>query len=679
LGFSDQTISPKELYTQFLQDRQFDDEDIKLLGLSYLTESETTELLGFPEHSPSIRLPYFDLNGSPTDFVRVRVLNPRGKRKYSQPQRSGSHIYFPQNLRWITAKTNLDIPLIITEGEFKAHAVTKALALEGLSHVCLALAGVSSWTDKSKLPIHKDLMSFLYNKGLSARDVYILFDYDGKYTSGEPNDQVALEESKLAITLAGLGAKVHLCRIGRFAPLKGQKYAIDDHLAAGAKLSEILNDVIDPTFLRNSEEYYLFTAKTQWAIFNGQWVRLADGMQFSSQRVRTELANQSWTKPKPNGQVMVVKLADAYPNWAKRFDLKGFGMYPQHQGYSITPDGYFNFMKAWPHEALNLPCEPWLNWCKYFFQDAPEFEEFFHNWVAQILQKPWDRNNTTLQFISPKQGIGKSFTVGWIAEMIEELSLSLGPDRLFERFNSFLLNKILVIVDEPSTDNMRHADTVKNYITNDRISIEIKNQDSFSIQNFVNYAFTTNHSKVTTMSEGSRREAIYMPNSLDPIACQNLISTIKEWCANRNGFNAMMYFYMNRDLSQFNSKAHAPMNEHKQEVIQSSKSAWGQFAQETWEWIETELDGSAAISKNMMTILIKHFGYDTARLTAHTINNSFADLCFTQQNKMIKNDSGESMRCLLLTRTSDNPDISYKVILDNTHKAIEKLLQRTNF
>ena len=679
LGFSDQTISPKELYTQFLQDRQFDDEDIKLLGLSYLTESETTELLGFPEHSPSIRLPYFDLNGSPTDFVRVRVLNPRGKRKYSQRQHSGSHIYFPKNHLWAAAKVNLGIPLIITEGEFKAHAITKAIAKEGLSHVCLAVAGVSSWTDKSKLPLHKDLMAILYNKGLAARDVYILFDYDGKNDDGEPNDQVALEETKLAITLAGLGAKVHLCRIGKFKPVKGQKYAIDDHLSVGGNLAEVLNDCIEPTMIKNSEEYYLYSARTQWAIFNGQWVRLADGMQFSSQRIRTELANQSWLRPAANGRMTSIKLADAYPAWNKRLNLQGLGMYPQHQGFSITPDGYYNFTKNWKYEPLAGPCDPWLTWCQYFFRDAPEFEEFFHNWVAQFLQKPWERNNTTIQIISPRQGIGKSFTVGWIAEMMGELSLSLGPDRLFERFNSFLLNRILIIVDEPSTDNMRHADTIKNYVTNDTIPIEIKNQDVFSITNYINYAFTTNHAKVTTVSEGARREAIYMPNSLDPVTCHAMVHEVKEWCKHKQGFEHMMNFYTTRDLSDFNPRAPAPMTDHKQEVIQASKSAWGQFAQEVWEWTISELNGTAAISKTMMTVLIKHFGYDAAKLTAFTINNSFSELCYTQQHKLIRDGKGEPVRCLLLTKTSDEPELSYKEILDNTHKAIEKLLQRTHF
>lgn len=679
MGFNDKTITPEQMYQDFLDSRGFTQLDIDTLGLSYLNEQETHDLLGFPEFSSSVKIPYYDISGDKTDFVRVRVLNPRGKRKYSQRQHSGSHIYFPKTPTWAPARTNLDTPLIITEGEFKAHSITNAIQKENLPHVCLALAGVSAWTDKSKLPMHKDLMSILYNKGLGARDVFILFDYDGKYDDGEPNDQVALEENKLAITLAGLGARVHLCRIGKFKPVKGQKYAIDDHLAIGGTLTEVLHDCIDPTMVKNSEEYYLYTARTQWGIFNGQWVRLSDGMQFSSQRIRIELANQTWLRPAANGRMTVVKLADAYPSWSKRLNLRGLGMYPQHQGFTITPDGYYNFTKNWKYEPLAGNCDPWLIWCKYFFKDAPEFEDFFHNWVAQFLQKPWERNNTTLQFISPRQGIGKSFTVGWIAEMMGELSLSLGPDRLFERFNSFLLNRILIIVDEPSTDNARHADTVKNYVTNDSIPIEIKNQDVFSIINYINYAFTTNHAKVTTVNEGARREAIYIPHSLNPTVCHSMVHNVKQWCREQQGFEHMMHFYTTRDLTDFDSRAPAPMTDHKQEVIQASKSAWSQFAQEVWEWVVNDLDSQAALTKSMMTVLIRHFDYESARLTSHNINNSFSELCYTQQNKVIKSSDKQVSRCLLLSKTADDITYSYKELLDRTELAIEKLIQRTNF
>jgi hypothetical protein len=124
------------------------------------------------------------------------------------------------------------------------------------------------------------------------------------------------------------------------------------------------------------------------------------------------------------------------------------------------------------------------------------------------------------------------------------------------------------------------------------------------------------------------------------------------------------------------------MTDDKKQVIQASKSAWAQFAQDAWDWVEHELDGAAAISKGMMTVLIRHFGYETSRLTAHNINNSFKELCSTHPRK-IKNDDNYPITCLVLTRTSsDVYDIkhgSYKEILVRTNSAIEKLItQRIN-
>ena len=265
--------------------------------------------------------------------------------------------------------------------------------------------------------------------------------------------------------------------------------------------------------------------------------------------------------------------------------------------------------------------------------------------------------------------------------MMGDMALSIGPDRLFEKFNQHVLNRILITVDEPSTDNTRHADELKNLITSDTLTLEAKNQDAIFVTNYVNYAFTTNHAKVTTVNEGARREAIYKPQSLDPAVCSELIYRVKDWCENEHGFEIMMYFYNTRDLTHFDAKAPAPMSDHKQEVIQASKSAWAQFAQDVWDWVEHEIDGSAAISKGMMNVLIKHFGYEGSRITAHSINNSFNELCFSQQNKMIKEDDGQSVRCLLLTRTAEDTHniTSYKLLLQKTNDAIKKLISQNSY
>jgi len=117
-GFAAQTTQPSALYQTFLQKRSFTDQDEKALGLELLDPEQTYTLLGHTREW-SIKLPYFDVIGQPTDFARVRLLLPKGKMKYSQARSSGSQIYFPPTINWKQVMTDVDVPIIITEGEFK--------------------------------------------------------------------------------------------------------------------------------------------------------------------------------------------------------------------------------------------------------------------------------------------------------------------------------------------------------------------------------------------------------------------------------------------------------------------------------------------------------------------------------------------------------------------------------
>ena len=203
-GFGRNVVSQQQLYDQFLQDRKFTNQDELQLGLKLLTPDETYDLLGHTREA-SIQLPYFDLDGNTTGFNRVRLLLPKSKMKYSQPRASGSHIYFPPTVGWRQVAGDVDIPIIITEGEFKAWQLTKQITTDGLNYAALGLAGVTSWTDKSGLHLHSDLMKIAWRRKTSFADkhrkVHIIFDYDGAGDDGEPNEQVGMAETKLAVTL----------------------------------------------------------------------------------------------------------------------------------------------------------------------------------------------------------------------------------------------------------------------------------------------------------------------------------------------------------------------------------------------------------------------------------------------------------------------------------------------
>lgn len=88
-----------------------------------------------------IQLPYFDLDGKPTGFLRYKVFD-RGEQKYHQDAK-GKHFYFPpwpnDVRKWADIAKNPKRRLIIVEGEKKAACgVVNGLA-------CIGIQGVSSW------------------------------------------------------------------------------------------------------------------------------------------------------------------------------------------------------------------------------------------------------------------------------------------------------------------------------------------------------------------------------------------------------------------------------------------------------------------------------------------------------------------------------------------------------
>lgn len=98
-------------------------------------------------------IPYFDFNGNPQAFYRVKFLN--SEYKYLQPKGSLNHIYFPLQFQrsFQVLKQNLNgykYPfIIITEGEKKAASACKA------GFPCIGVGGVDNWKSTSFL-IPKD-------------------------------------------------------------------------------------------------------------------------------------------------------------------------------------------------------------------------------------------------------------------------------------------------------------------------------------------------------------------------------------------------------------------------------------------------------------------------------------------------------------------------------------------
>lgn len=622
-GFAAQVIAPTEIYAKFLEERQFDSNDVNTLQLELLNQVQTYELLGHTKEW-AIKVPYFDFNGVPTAFSRVRILTPKSKMKYSQARASGSHIYLPPTVNWKTVAQDVDIPIIITEGEFKAWSITKVIDRDNLLYAALGLAGVTSWTDKDGLHLHKDLMKIAWKRKTSfsdkSRKVYIVFDYDGANEDGEPNEQVGMAETKLAVTLRGLGAEVHLCRVGRFGPGKGSKYAIDDHLNKGGTLAEVLASTSIMLNGIDTLETKLYEFKTQYALFNGDVIRLKDGLVLNWNKAKIDSAQHYFVQiiQRSNGATSSkeIPLIEEYKKWSRCCKLEHIGMYPEYQGLQITPHSCYNLFKNWAYEPHNGDPSVYLEFCNYFFQEEPHFADYWHDWIANVIQYPWRRNNTSPQFIHDMQGMGKSAIPEFIAEMLgmgdNAPAAALGPDDLFGNFNGALKGKIFVVVNEPSSDRADHSARLKNLITGKEIVINNKYGAQYTIQNYVNYVFTSNKPYITHMGNSSRREAIYKCPTFEQSDIFNRVHAMMKWAREDGGkgFSYVLNWYLNRDLTNFNPYAPAPKTKYKDIAIAASKTPLESFAQELTNWTKDNLDGIGAFTSAQLQILCEKWGHD---------------------------------------------------------------------
>lgn len=625
-GFEAHVIEPAQYYTDFLHLRKFTETDETALGLTLLNPADTKKLLGHTA-AWTIKIPYFGVDGHELPFSRVRLLMPTTKMKYSQARASGSHIYFPPSVNWSAILTDVNIPLIITEGEFKSWAITKEIQSTNLSAACIGLAGVTSWTDKKGLHLHSDLMQFAWvrktNFNHISRKVYIIFDYDGAKDDGEPNDQVALAETKLAVTLRGLGAEVHLCRVGRFRTGSSKKYAIDDHLLNGGALSDVMMATSAVMNGVDTLEVKLHEFSTKYALLNGDVIRLKDGHIMPFQKAKIDSAQHVFvlttTTPALNGGAPKVVskelcMLEEYKKWRRRCDIKEVGIYPQYQGITVTPDGCYNYLEAWAHEPIVGSVDTYLEFCKYFFRDEPAFEEYWHNWVANIIQYPHKKNYTMPQFVSAIEGIGKSAIAEFIAEMMglgeRGPAIIAGPDQLFSSFNGVLKNKILVVVNEPSSDREDHSKQLKNMVTGKEIMINNKYGAQYVIDNHMNFVLTSNDAYITKMSNNSRREAIFRPITLTNKETHPKVVKLMLWARSTGGFGKVLNWYYERDISEYDASSAAPDTKYKQTAVDASKSPIQAFAQELTMWVTEKLDGVAAFTPAQLEVLCELWGHE---------------------------------------------------------------------
>lgn len=162
------------------------------------------------------------------------------------------------------------------------------------------------------------------------------------------------------------------------------------------------------------------------------------------------------------------------------------------------PLNTFNTFTGFTYETENKQYDitkinPLLEHLKYICNSVVCFE-YLIKWISHIRQYPMKKTGVAIILYSDTQGTGKNTAVDIICELFRGYTVDINEEDINNRFNKKMESKLLVTGDEISGNNKHDADRLKNLITKSKINIEQKGKESYEMNDFCNFIFTTNHS-----------------------------------------------------------------------------------------------------------------------------------------------------------------------------------------
>lgn len=221
-----------------------------------------------------------------------------------------------------------------------------------------------------------------------------------------------------------------------------------------------------------------------------------------------------------------------------------------------------------PHEAQLAPFFEHMKYLMPIKEDA----ELFIRWLAVTVQKPATRVPWA-PFLISEPGVGK----GWIFGLLQRLMGTqncdtIGPKNIDDGFNEFLFEKTVLLIDEVKMSGRNQYDlveTLKPYITNPEISVNIKFGAKGTYPIFPNVICFSNHVNALAIKEDDRRFWVIKvaAHRREPEYYKRLF----DWL-NTDGPAHLHKWLSDLDLAGWSEQAPPPMTEAKRLMIDSFKS-----------------------------------------------------------------------------------------------------------
>ena len=193
-----------------------------------------------------------------------------------------------------------------------------------------------------------------------------------------------------------------------------------------------------------------------------------------------------------------------------------------------------------------------------FCKGNKEHADYLLNWIASIVQKPSKPNIVCVVIKSKRQGVGKGLIVDTLLGdgiFGDESYVQVNNvDGLLGRFNSELINKLLINVNEVSMTK-KEANSVKSMITDPKMKGEAKFLNKLTVRNCANYVMTSNNDYCVYIDEGfGDRRYFIVEADCSRANDQTYYGEFVQYCQDPKVHLEVYKFLKSRDLTGYNAR-----------------------------------------------------------------------------------------------------------------------------
>lgn len=575
---------------------------------------------------PALVIPYYDPweqdlmqfehEGVVKDFCRVRYYHdntaPKSFKKkklvrYTQPNNSGIHAYFPiaEGIDWVAIAEDVTIPIMITEGEKKALAG----CIAGIPTI--GLGGVYNFSQDGELLPIMDRIRW------KNRPVYICYDSDAAN-----NEKIQLAEGRLATELSmKRRAEIFLPRLPDKSA--GDKMGIDDFLVQEGTdaLFDLLESSpqirkIDAEVLRLNQEVIWIENEGMLIDLNSdQWIKKADfqnGSRFSSRKIEVMAMRGAGTKT-----VSISKEWLTHP-LARRYDDTVFRPGSTDKAVPM-PTGGIGYNRFRGLEGEEGDVAPFFELYDWLMSRTDEFDpDLLWKIIAYKIQNLEARINLGIMLLG-KQGSGKTLFCDIVAGMVEPYNKVLASNEMGSDFNGWIETALIVVMNETNSAKLKFSmDKLKTYITDPIQTMNEKYRIVRQVESHALFLFNSNERSAGAFSNDDRRMVIIGCPDIHPNK-DKFYEPIVKWMRD-GGSQKLLHWMQNYDLDGWEPPHRAPETREKrmayfasltpvqklgEQMQKATENIVFKWIASAMEWAASEAVGPSqgALASDILTVL----------------------------------------------------------------------------